>query len=371
MSSASTLPSYETVQEQIRGRPRRWLVTGAAGFIGSHLAEHLLKLEQEVVGLDNFSTGKRANLDQVKLALSASRWRRFRFIEGDIRSPESCADACRGADVVLHHAALGSVPLSLRDPIATHHSNVTGFVNLLLAARDAGAGRFVYASSSAAYGDHAGVPSVEDATGRALSPYGLSKQVDELYAGVFARCYALPCVGLRYFNVFGPRQDPEGAYAAVIPAWIGAMLRGRQVHINGDGKSTRDFCHVDNVVQANLLAALVQEPAALDQAYNIAVGEATSLNVLFELIRSLLEPRLPRLRGLRPHYRPFREGDIAFSTADCAKAARLLGYRPRWRVDEGLARTVEWYAAQLPVSAGGAGRSRAMSKQPTRDGSRP
>ena len=337
----------EQVLENLRNRPRRWLVTGAAGFIGSHLVERLLGLEQPVVGLDNFSTGKRANLAQVKKAVGAARWRRFRLIEGDIRSRTTCREACRDVELVLHQAALGSVPLSLVDPLAAHDSNVTGFANLLQAAREAKAQRFVYASSSAVYGDHPGVPSVEEATGQALSPYAATKQVDEAYAAVFARCYGFPAIGLRYFNVFGARQDPQGAYLAVIPAWIAAMIRGQPVYINGDGKTTRDFCHVDNVVRANLLAACATRAGALNQVYNIAAGEATSLNLLFELIRGQLAPRYPRLAELRPLYREFRAGDIPFSVGSYAKAARLLDYQPQVRVDEGLARTVDWYVEQL------------------------
>ena len=337
----------EQVQETLRGTPRRWLVTGAAGFIGSHLVERLLELDQNVVGLDNFSTGKRANLTQVKKALGAARWRRFRLIEGDTRSRTTCREACSGAEVVLHQAALGSVPLSLENPLATHDSNVTGFANILQAAREAGAQRLVYASSSAVYGDHPGVPSVEEATGQPLSPYAATKQVDEAYAAVYARCFGLASVGLRYFNVFGARQDPQGAYLAVIPAWIAAMIRGQPVYINGDGKTTRDFCHVDNVVRANLLAACTARAGALNQVYNIAAGEATSLNLLFELVRAQLAPRFPRLAELRPQYREFRPGDIPFSVGSYAKAARLLDYQPQVRVDEGLARTVDWYLEQL------------------------
>jgi UDP-N-acetylglucosamine 4-epimerase len=338
---------FEKVLENLRSHPRRWLVTGAAGFIGSHLAERLLELDQTVVGLDNFSTGKRANLAQVKKSVGTARWRRFQLIEGDTRSRTTCREACAGAELVLHQAALGSVPLSLADPLAAHDSNVTGFVNILQAARAAGAQRLVYASSSALYGDHPGVPSLEEATGQALSPYAVTKHANELYAAVFARCYSFASVGLRYFNVFGARQDPQGAYLAVIPAWIAAMIRGETVYINGDGKTTRDFCHVDNVVRANLLAACTTRAGALNQAYNIAAGEATSLNLLFELIRGQLAPRFPRLADLHPQYREFRPGDIPFSVGSYAKAARLLDYEPFVRVDEGLARTVDWYVEQL------------------------
>ena len=332
--------SYETALQRIRsggksGR-RTWLVTGAAGFIGSHLAERLLALGQTVVGLDNFATGKRENLPPG-----------IRFIEGDIRSLDACERACQGVDVVLHQAALGSVPRSVDDPIASTQANVAGFLNMLVAARDAGVGRFVYASSSAVYGDHPALPKVEPVTGRAMSPYGLTKQVNELYADVFALCYGYPAIGLRYFNVFGPRQDPNGAYASVIPAWIGALLRGQVPFINGDGAAARDFCHVDNVVQANLLAATVEDPAALGQAYNIALGDQTSLVELYALIRDGVAKRLPQVKNVRPVHREPRRGDVQFSRADISKAERLLGYRPAVRIKEGLAQTIAWYADNL------------------------
>jgi UDP-N-acetylglucosamine 4-epimerase len=343
--------TYEEAQQHIRSRPLTWLVTGAAGFIGSHLVERLLALDQAVLGVDNFSTGKRANLESVGQALGAARWSRFRFIEGDIRSLETCREACRGIDAVLHQAALGSVPRSIDDPLASHQSNVNGFLNMLLAARDAGVPRLVYASSSAVYGDHPVLPKREPQIGRAVSPYGLTKHVNELYAGVFAHCYGMRSIGLRYFNVFGPRQDPDGAYASVIPAWIGALLRGQTAYINGDGRAARDFCYVDNVVQANLLAATVEDPQALDQAYNVAVGEQTSLGELFELVRAVLVRRLPHLRNARAVHREPRRGDVQLSRADTGKAERLLGYQPKVRIMKGLELTVEWYAARLLETA--------------------
>jgi UDP-N-acetylglucosamine 4-epimerase len=349
---------YEQAQARLRARPRTWLVTGAAGFIGSHLVERLLRLDQRVVGLDNLSSGRRENLDEATAPLAPAQRRNFAFLEGDIRSPQTCARACGAVDCVLHQAALGSVPASIADPVATHEANVTGFLNMLVAARDAGAARFVYAGSSATYGDHPGALQVEEAIGRALSPYGVSKHVDELYAAVFARCYGLASVGLRYFNVFGPRQHPGSAYAAVIPAWIAAMIGGEPAYINGDGSTTRDFCHVDNVVQANLLAATADDPAALNQAYNVALNASTSLHGLFEMLRALLEPRYPHLRGLRPAYRDFRAGDVRFSQADIGKARRLLGYRPEVPVREGLARSIGWYADKL----GGAAQARAARR---------
>ena len=331
--------SYETAQQRIRSRGRTWLVTGAAGFIGSHLAEQLLKLGQTVVGLDNFSTGKRGNLPPG-----------IRFIEGDIRSLDACRRACDGVNLVLHEAALGSVPRSIDDPIASSASNVAGFINMQVAARDAGVERFVYASSSAVYGDHPALPKVEAITGRAVSPYGLTKQVNELYADVFDVCYGFKSIGLRYFNVFGPRQDPNGAYASVIPAWIGALLRDQVPYINGDGTAGRDFCHIDNVVQANLLAATVEDPAALGQAYNIALGDQTSLTELYEMIRSGVALRFPNVRQVRAVHREPRRGDLQFSRADISKAARLLGYRPTVRIMEGLQKTIEWYGDNLVIT---------------------
>ena len=334
------MKTYADLQARIEANPRTWLVTGAAGFIGSHLVEKLLALGQRVIGLDNFSTGRRANLafpDQ----------QNFRFIEGDIRHLETCRKACGQAELVLHQAALGSVPRSIDDPIATTDNNVGGFLNMLVAARDAGIGRLVYASSSAVFGDHPAMPKVEDTIGAAVSPYGLSKHANELYAAVFARCYGFEAIGLRYFNVFGPRQDPDGAYPSVIPAFVSALLRGQTAYINGDGSFSRDFCYVDNVVQANLLAALADDPAAVNQAYNVAVGGETTLNQLFGMIRELLAVRRPHLRGVRAVHREVRKGDVAFTRADISKAQRLLGYEAEVTVAEGLARTVEWYAEEL------------------------
>ncbi len=341
------MQTYEELLARIKAGPRTWLVTGAAGFIGSHLAENLLRLDQTVVGLDNFSTGKRENLEHVRQSVGEQAWRRFRMIEGDIRDLATCQEACRGVELVLHEAALGSVPRSIDDPISSNASNVTGFLNMLVAARDAGVSRMVYASSSAVYGDHPALPKVEPVIGRPVSPYGLTKHVNELYADTFARCYGFQTIGLRYFNVFGPRQHPDGAYASVIPAWIGALLRNQPAYVNGDGRAGRDFCYVDNIGQANLLAATTAEPAALDQAYNIAVGEQTSLNELFETIRALLAPRYPHLRAVRAVHREERRGDVKFSKADIAKAKSLLGYRPAFRVIEGLEHTIDWYINNL------------------------
>jgi UDP-N-acetylglucosamine 4-epimerase len=328
------------VQQRIRDKRRTWLVTGAAGFIGSNLADKLLDLGQEVVGLDNFSTGKRENLDK-----------RIHLIEGDIRSLDTCREACRGVQLVLHQAALGSVPRSIDRPLTTHDTNVNGFLNMLVATRDAGIGRLVFASSSAVFGDDPALPKVEERIGQAASPYGLSKHINELYAKVFAHCYAVQWVGLRYFNVFGPRQDPDGPYASVIPAWIGALLRGAPAYINGDGSCARDFCHVDNVVQMNLRAAMTEDAAAVNQAYNVAHGEMTSLTGLFEIVRTLLGRRQPHLKALRPVHREPRRGDILLSRADIGKAERLLGYRPTVRLMDGLESTMDWYVANLAPRA--------------------
>ena len=338
--------------DNIARQQRTWLVTGVAGFIGSNLLEALLRLGQRVVGLDNFATGFRHNLDQVREAVGPHAWSSFRFIEGDIRSLETCREACRGADVVLHQAALGSVPRSIEDPIASHATNVTGFLNMLVAARDAGVKRFVYAASSAAYGDWPGLPKVEHTIGRPLSPYGAGKYMNELYADVFGRCYGLQTVGLRYFNVFGPRQDPDGAYAAVIPKWIAAMLRGETVYINGDGETARDFCYIDNVVQANLLSGTVDSAEAVGQVYNVAVGEQISLNQLFAALKALLSARDARFDCAPPVHRDFRPGDVRFSRADIDKACTLLGYRPTCRASEGLERAIEWYVARLGPARG-------------------
>ena len=341
------MKTYADLRARIKAGERRWLVTGAAGFIGSHLVEHLLGLDQTVVGLDNFSTGKRDNLELVRRAVGEARWKNFHFIEGDIRSLETCNSACTSADIVLHQAGLGSVPRSIDRPLRTHDSNVNGFLNILLAARDAGAKRLVYASSSAVYGDHPGLPKVEAQIGRAMSPYGLSKRINELYADVFAACYGFESIGLRYFNVFGPRQDPDGPYASVIPAWLGALLRGETAYINGDGSCARDYCHVDNVVQANILSALVEDPQAIGQTYNVAVGAQTTLTELFELMKSQLAERLPHLANARAVHRAPRRGDMLLSCADIARATRLLGYRPLFDLRSGLAQTIDWYLEHL------------------------
>ena len=327
-----------------------WLVTGGAGFIGSHLVESLLQVGQSVVTLDNLATGRRANLEQVARSVGAERWSLHRFIEGDIADPATCGEACAGVDFVLHQAALGSVPRSIEDPIATNTANVAGFVNMLVAARDANAKRFIYAASSSTYGDHPGLPKVEDQIGRPLSPYAVTKYVNELYAEVFAQCYAMQTVGLRYFNVFGARQDPEGPYAAVIPCWVRALLTAQPVLINGDGETTRDFCYVANAVQANLLAALSERPGAVNQVYNVAAGGRTSLNALFQALRELLARNQPELAAIQPEYRDFRAGDVRHSQADISKAHRLLGYEPSHDLRRGLEEALPWYVREFRPS---------------------
>lgn len=337
------MTAFEKAQAELRDRPKRWVVTGAAGFIGSNLVEALLLLDQQVVGLDNFSLGKKANLEEVRGLVSASQWARFTFVEGDVRDASACRRACAGADLVLHQAALGSVPRSLERPFDYHENNVTGHLQMLVAARDAGMKRFVYASSSSVYGDHEALPKREAEIGRCLSPYAATKRIDELYAEVMARAYGMETVGLRYFNVFGPRQDPEGAYAAVIPKWIAALLAGHSVTINGTGETSRDFCYVRNVVQVNVLAALVQDPAAVNEVYNVAVNRRTTLLELFVLLRDRLAAGDPGLRQLAPVHGEFRAGDVLHSQADISKAERLLGYRPTHTIEQGLDEALSWY----------------------------
>jgi UDP-N-acetylglucosamine 4-epimerase len=338
--------SNDDLQRAVAATRRRWLVTGAAGFIGSHLVETLLALGQEVVGLDNFATGHRRNLEDVRAVVGEDASRRLAFVDGDITDLPTCRRACDGVDSVFHQAALGSVPRSIDDPLATHAANATGFVNMLAAAREAGVRRFVYAASSSTYGDHPSLPKVEDAIGRPLSPYAVTKYVNELYADVFARCYGIESIGLRYFNVFGTRQDPEGAYAAVIPRWIRAIARGEPVTINGDGETSRDFCFVANAVQANLRAALTTDAAALNQVYNVAVGQRTTLNTLFETLALLVQERQPGLKIPPPVHEAFRAGDVRHSQADIGKAERLLGYAPTHDLRAGLQVALPWYLAR-------------------------
>jgi UDP-N-acetylglucosamine 4-epimerase len=338
-----TVPNLEAITSRLVRHRYRWLVTGGAGFIGSHLVESLLRLGQDVATLDDLSTGSHANLAQVHSTLGDAAWRSHRFIKGDIRDLAVCREACEGIDYVLHHAALGSVPRSVEDPIAANSANITGFVNMLVAARDAKVKRFVYAASSSTYGDHPGLPKVEDQIGRPLSPYAVTKYVNELYADVFAQCYGMETIGLRYFNIFGSRQDPQGAYAAVIPKWIQALLAAQPVEINGDGETTRDFCYVANAVQANLLAAFTEHSSAVNQVFNIAVGDRTSLTELFVTLRELLSPFAHGLNNVEPQYREFRAGDVRHSQADISKARELLGYRPTHDLRAGLIEALAWY----------------------------
>lgn len=354
------MTAYETLLQALPKSPRTWLITGVAGFIGSNLLEALLKLDQRVVGLDNFATGHQRNLDEVRSLTSPAQWANFRFVEGDIRQLEDCqrsmhwhpaqgGAASRGIPVehVLHQAALGSVPRSLGDPITTNSANVTGFLNMLVAARDANVKSFTYAASSSTYGDHPGLPKVEDLIGKPLSPYAVTKYVNELYADVFARSYGFNTIGLRYFNVFGRRQDPDGAYAAVIPKWTASLIKGEPVYINGDGETSRDFCYVENAVQANLLAATAAPGEALNHVYNVAVGERTSLNDLFRQLRDSLAVGQPLIADIQPVYRDFRSGDVRHSLADIGKIARLLGYRASHRLGDGLQEALGWYIAHL------------------------
>ncbi len=349
---------YEQVQNQLRQTPKTWLITGVAGFIGSNLLETLLKLNQRVVGLDNFATGHQHNLDEVQLLVSPDQWSNFHFIKGDIRNIEDCRQAVRffefnsnqkhfKVDYVLHEAALGSVPRSIEDPIATNETNISGFVNMLVVSRDAGVKRFVYAASSSSYGDHPDLPKVEEKIGKPLSPYAVTKYVNELYADIFARTYGLSVIGLRYFNVFGKRQDPNGAYAAVIPKWISAAIRGDAIYINGDGETSRDFCFVENVCQINLLAATSDTNESDNQIYNVAVGQSTTLNQLYKLIFENLLSHVSVNAYVKPIYLDFRKGDVLHSLADISKASSLLGYKPSHTLKDGLENAIGWYVKSL------------------------
>lgn len=333
---------YQTVCEQLQQTPKTWLITGVAGFIGSNLLETLLKLNQKVVGLDNFATGHQYNLDEVQSQVSAEQWANFRFIKGDIRNLADCQKACADVDYVLHEAALGSVPRSIADPITTNETNISGFLNMLTAARDAGVSSFTYAASSSTYGDHPALPKVEEHIGHPLSPYAVTKYVNELYADVFARAYGFKSIGLRYFNVFGKRQDPNGAYAAVIPKWTASMIAGDDVFINGDGETSRDFCFIENTVQANILAATTTDENAKNQVYNVAVGDRKTLNELYRAIQNALAEN-----GVQydkdPIYRDFRAGDVRHSQASIAKIQQHLGYAPQYKIAEGIQLAMQWY----------------------------
>lgn len=367
--------AYSQLKDRLISEPHTWLITGVAGFIGSNLLETLLKLNQRVVGLDNFATGFQRNLDEVQSLVSAEQWGSFNFIQGDIRNLDDCRramffsypessilnpESCP-VEYVLHQAALGSVPRSVENPINTNETNISGYLNMLVAARDANVKRFVYAASSSTYGDHPALPKVEDRIGKPLSPYAVTKYVNELYADVFARTYGFNTIGLRYFNVFGPRQTPDGAYAAVIPKWIASMIKGEPVYINGDGETSRDFCFIENVRQINLLAATVDSPRPqvgeglgervagdpTNQVYNVAVGDRTTLNQLYEQLHLNLLAGYPHLRDVKPVYRDFRAGDVRHSLADISKAAALLGYQPTHHIGEGLKVAMDWYVRHV------------------------
>jgi UDP-N-acetylglucosamine/UDP-N-acetylgalactosamine 4-epimerase len=337
---ADSMNTYQAALASLRQNPRTWLVTGVAGFIGSNLLECLLSLGQAVVGLDNFSTGHPKNVDEALERGGVGA--RFRMIYGDVRDPAICREACGGVDVVLHHAALGSVPRSIEDPLASHDSNATGTANMLVAARDANVRRFVYASSSAVYGDDAGSPKREERIGNQLSPYAATKLVDEIYAAVFSRVYGFETIGLRYFNVFGKRQDPQGPYAAVIPRWVTALSSNEPCIIMGDGETTRDFVYVEDVVQANLLAATVEDRDATGQVYNVASGERTTLNELYDIIRQKTVERC-RVKPLPPVYTEFRAGDIRYSVADVSKITDRLGYSAEHSLEDGIDTALGWY----------------------------
>lgn len=335
------MSNYEKIKLELLSSPKTWLVTGVAGFIGSNLLETLLKLNQKVVGLDNFSTGYQANLDEVRALVEEKQWLNFSFIEGDICDYDICKKAVKNVDYVLHQAALGSVPRSIEDPISSNAVNITGFLNMLNATKEGGVNSFVYAASSSTYGDHPALPKVENKIGAPLSPYAVTKYVNELYADVFARTYGVKSIGLRYFNVFGQRQDPNGAYAAVIPKWISKIINGQQVQINGDGETTRDFCYIDNVIQMNIIAAT--DSNTNTDVYNVALGDRTSLNSLYsEIVSQLIEQQIIN-ESIPPLYVEFRAGDVRHSQADISKAVEALGYTPEIKIKDGLKKALSWY----------------------------
>ncbi|MEZ9018109.1 NAD-dependent epimerase/dehydratase family protein [Vibrio lentus] len=338
------MTKFEQLKSELVATPKTWLVTGVAGFIGSNLLETLLKLNQKVVGLDNFATGHKRNLDEVKGLVGVNQWANFTFIEGDIHDYEACQDAVKGVDYVLHQAALGSVPRSIADPITTNVANITGFLNMLTAAKQERVKSFTYAASSSTYGDHPALPKIEENIGNPLSPYAVTKYVNELYADVFSRTYGFKSIGLRYFNVFGARQDPNGAYAAVIPKWVAAMINNEDIFINGDGKTSRDFCYIENVVQINILAATAKEEFK-NEVYNVALGDRTSLYELYNSIRSFLVDNGVQYEK-EPIYRSFRGGDVRHSQADIKKAKQYLMYKPMFRLQEGLNETIKWYLSK-------------------------
>ena len=346
------MTTYSELLEKLRNVPKVWLISGVAGFIGCNLLKTILKLDQVVVGLDSFATGKKQNLDKIKETVSGSQWDRFHFIKGDIRDIEICKQAmlhpeAGRVDYVLHQAALGSVPRSLEDPLLTNESNISGFLNILIAARDSEVSRIVYAASSSTYGDHPALPKIEDQIGKPLSPYAVTKLVNEIYADLFSRVYYLKSIGLRYFNIFGEYQDPNGEYAAVIPRWITSLINGEKIYINGDGETSRDFCYVANAVQANLLAATTENLEALNQVYNVAVGDSTTLNDLFNIIRETLLPHFPNLSKIKPVYCDYRQGDVRHSQANISKAYEFIGYNPKFKIKNGIKDTVNWFIEDM------------------------
>ena len=336
------MPTYLSAQKKLLNDPKVWLITGVAGFIGSNLLETLLQLNQTVIGLDNLSTGKKDNLSEVQSLVSKKQWSKFQFIKGDISNLKTCKVACTNIDYVLHQAALGSVPRSIKDPIRTNKSNVSGFLNILQAAKEAEVKSFVYAASSSTYGDHSALPKREHIIGKPLSPYAVTKYVNELYADVFQKSYNFDSIGLRYFNVFGKRQTPNSSYAAVIPKWVDAMVKNRQIFINGDGTTSRDFCFIENAIQANILAATTTKKSALNQIYNIAVGDRTSLNQLYDELKKIIFQQTSIFHE-KLIYRDFREGDVKHSQADITKAQKLLGYKPTHKVQDGLTKVAIWH----------------------------
>ena len=344
------------IYEELKGNPpQTWLVTGAAGFIGSNIIENLLFLGQKVVALDNFLTGNKHNIELARnnakdlLTIDNRKFneKNFTFIEGDIRNIDDCRKACKDVDYVLHQAALGSVPRSLKNPILTNEVNIGGFLNMLVAGRDAEVNNFVYAASSSTYGDHPALPKIEENIGKPLSPYAVTKFVNEIYADIFYKSYGFNSIGLRYFNVFGKRQDPNGAYAAVIPKWVAAILNNNEVFINGDGETSRDFCYIDNTVQMNILAATTENYDAVDQVYNVALNERTSLNDLYLMIEDRLIQKVEGLKKKKPTYRDFRSGDVRHSQASIEKAKKLLDYQPRYKISEGMDEAIDWYVNSL------------------------
>ena len=342
--------NYKQTKEHLKSNQKTWLVTGVAGFIGSNLAEQLLKLNQKVISLDNFATGHKYNLEHIKNSITSDQWENFTFIEGDITDYDTCKSITKNVDIVLHQAALGSVPRSIDNPVVSNNSNVTGFLNMMTAAKDNGVKRFVYASSSSVYGDSQELPKVEERTGNILSPYAVTKAVNELYMGVFHKCYGFESIGLRYFNVFGKRQDPNGAYAAVMPKWIAQILNGEDLFINGDGKTSRDFTYIDNVVQANIMAGMTTNPDAFGKAFNTAAGGRETLNNLYVAIVKGLQENLPDLKVKDPIYRDFRAGDIRHSNANIDAAREFLGYEPTHNLEQGLKESIEWYISDIKGS---------------------